>query len=416
MTAEKSPYLSDLFKRCLHLSDDTSAIECSLEELRKLQLRDLSAYFAVEVQLAPLLWWHLKRRGLTRSLGEPLAEDLRQRYQENVARNFLFEQSLERILSRFNREGVEVIVLKGASAFTTGLHLFRDAFVLFDIDLLVRPSDVQRATKILASDGYSLTQTQVMGGAVKQGFLGADNFTRIDLHSALFWTGVRLDYRDFFHSDFWAASTLDSVAGWPVRILSREDQICYRLVHDTLGHETVLLSNISRLYYLCALVRLHADSVNWNRLLKDTARNGGDRLLLAYIYYGKRELGAPVPSELEQFHDRACNDLAYLDAVACASSRLADYAHRTSVALLAARTLHERLKTIFQLLMRNSSILSLRARKAEGPSGMNVRSLMLKRFCLQSAALLYVGAYTLRHSILRKENENAGRVFQTSNP
>ena len=185
---EKLLHLSRLFKKCLHLGDDASIIQRSLEELQHLESSDVSDHLSREAQLAPLLFWHLKRRGLTSLLAEPLASDLKSRYQINIARNFLFERGLEKILDRFDREGVEVIVLKGGSIFASNLSVFKDAFVLFDLDLLVRPGDLQRATELLISDGYSLTENQAMGGGVKRGFLGADNFARIDLHSALFWT------------------------------------------------------------------------------------------------------------------------------------------------------------------------------------------------------------------------------------
>jgi hypothetical protein len=250
---------------------------------------------------------------------------------------------------------------------------------------------MQRATELLVSNGYSLTEGQSMEGLTKQGFLGKNKFTRIDLHSGLFWSGVRLKYSDYFRSDVWEASRIDSVGSHVTRVLSVEDQICYRLVHDALGHERVLLNNLSRLYYLCALVRFYERQVNWKNLIENVATNTGGRLLLAYFCYGQRELGFPFPRELEAYRRQAASDLAYLDAISRASNRLKDYSHRTFIAVLDGSNLQQRTRKVFSLL-------------GNSPRMSHSWPRMLKKICLQMAAILYVNAYTLRKSIWRKEH------------
>ncbi len=392
---EKLRRLSRLFKQCLHLGDDASIIQRSLEELQHLEPNDVSDHLSREAQLAPLLFWHLKRRGLTSLLSEPLASDLKSRYQINIARNFLFERGLEKILDRFDREGVEVIVLKGGSIFASNLSVFKDAFVLFDLDLLVRPGDLQKATELLISDGYSLTENQAMDGGVKRGFLGADNFAKIDLHSALFWTGVRLNYLDYFPSDLWDSSILDSLGRYPLRILSAEDQICYRLAHDAIGHQTLLLSNTCRLYYLCVLVQFHHLRIDWGSLLQKLKQKGSDRLLGAYLCYGKRELGLSLPPELDQFCHSVTDDVAYLDAITGSSYRMLDYRHRASIAALTTRNFQERLKRLYQLAVPNGVSFG------EGKGTMarfNDCRVVFKVLCLQLVAVLYVSVCRLRQS------------------
>jgi len=390
---EKLLHLSRLFKKCLHLGDDASIIQRAFEELQALEYREISDYLNREAQLAPLLFWHLKRRGLTSLLSGPLAADLKSRYQINIARNFLFERGLAKILDRFDREGVEVIVLKGGAIFANSLSVFKDAFVLFDLDFLVRPGDLQRATELLISDGYSLTESQTMGDVVKQGFLGADNFARIDLHSALFWT-PGINYLDYFPSDLWGSSILDSLGQYPMRILSMEDQICYRLAHDAIGHQTLLLSNTSRLYYLCVLVHFHRLSIDWRSLLQKLKQSGSDRLLGAYLYYGKRELGLPLPPELNQFCPSAADDVACLDAMTGSSYRMLDYHHRASLAALTTRSLQERLKRLYRLLGPH-----LPSGEGKGTVALfNDCKVVFKVLCLQLVAVLHVSVCRLRQS------------------
>ena len=390
---KKTLHVSRLFQKCLYLGDDTTVIRRSLEELQDLEFNAVADHLGREAQLAPSLFWHLKRRGLTSLLAGPLAADLKSQYQLNIARNFLFERSLERILDRFDRAGVEVIVLKGGSMFASSLSVLRNAFVLFDLDLLVRPGDLQKATGLLISDGYSLTTGQTMSGAVKRGFFGADNFTRIDLHSALFWT-PRLDYLDYFPSDLWDSSIPDSLGQYPMRLLSAEDQICYRLAHDAIGHQTLLLNNMCRLYYLCVLVQFHRLSIDWKSLLKKLKEKGSDRLLGAYLYYGQRELGLSVPPELDQFCRSATQDVAYLDAITGSSDRMSDYNHRASLAALTTRTLRERLRKLYQLVLPTVPFVEQKGTVAL----LNNCTVVFKVFCVQLVAFLTVSVCRLRQS------------------
>src|SRR5262249_49725684 len=85
MSSEKLLALRQLFKNCLYLGEMTSVIEKSLQDMQCLDFADVCEYLDKEAQLAPLLFWHLKRRSLTRQLEQRLAAYLQCRYQENVA-------------------------------------------------------------------------------------------------------------------------------------------------------------------------------------------------------------------------------------------------------------------------------------------------------------------------------------------
>jgi len=396
MSTDKALGLCRVFRHCLHLGNDTSVVEKSLRELQSLDAMDVKEYLDSDSRLAPLVFWHLKRRGLTYLLEPTFAADLAYKYLENIARNTLFERRLQEILKDFSREQVEVIVLKGASVFVRRLSVFRDAFVLSDIDLMVRPADLDRAAEILNSKGYSLISSEAMDGGIKRTFLGTDHATPIDLHAALFWVDVRFKYLDSFPSDVWQASIAESIGEYPVRILSLEDQICFRLAHDAIAHRTLLLSSTCRLYYLCLLIDFYRDSIDWAQLLQKLKRKGSDRLVAAYAHYGKRELGLRLPRELEEFH-RGADDVAYLDAVTDASHRIADYSYRASVAALTSPNLPKRLKQVYKSAVRDC-LVQRRDKEGTAASLADI-SLKFKVACLQSAAVLYVSVHGLRHNV-----------------
>src|SRR4030095_8671618 len=137
-------------------------------------------------------------------------------------------------------------------------------------------------------------------------------------------------------SDVWATSLADSIGAYPVRILSAEHEVCHRLSHDGIGPQTLLLSDISLLYYLCLLIDFHRETLDWTQLLEKLKRKRTDRLLAAYAHYGKRELGLSLPPELEKFQG-ASGYVSYLDAVEGSSARMVAYTYRADVAALMSR-------------------------------------------------------------------------------
>ena len=213
-------------------------------------------------------------------------------------------------------------------------------------------------------------------------------------------------YLAYGPSDLWKESMPGSVGGYAVTILSAEDQVCHRLVHDSIGHGgSILASSTSRLYYLCVLVDFYRKRIDWGALLQKLKVKGSDRLLVAYVYYGKRELGLMLPPELETVQRRARADSVLIDSVARSADRLSDYCHRASLAVLTARTRQESLKHISQLFARHSLMVPVGQRKRKHDAGRGVHHLTLvfKMTCLQLMAVLYIGASRLRHAIWEEE-------------
>jgi hypothetical protein len=227
---------------------------------------------------------------------------------------------------------------------------------------------------------------------LKQSFSGEDHCTAVDLHSGLFWTGVRINYTDYFSSDLWTTSIADSIGGYPVRMLSAQHELCYRLAHDALGHQALLLNNISRLYYLSLFIDFHRETLDWAELLEKlkTKRTAG--LLAAYAHYAKRELGLLLPRHLENIQE-AAGYVRYLDAVVGSSVRMVDYNYRAAVAALMSRNLREHLNEI----RRHAAILVSQRRGNDGLFGHVIQ--VFARMCLQILAVLYISAQTPRHSI-----------------
>ena len=325
----------------------TAPCERAVSALAAVDPHELDDYFDErETQLAPLLYWHLKRRGALGALAGRAGHQLERRYHRNLAKNALLEHGLSRVLARFHGEGIEVALLKGASVFSAELAPIRNAFVLSDIDLLVRPEDLERAVDVLVRDGYSPTHGQI--GAHRSKAVPARSRRRDQDRSPLRavlgegWRLPRVRPRRSLASE----RAAESLHGYPVATLAPEDQLSHRLVHDAIGHGgPILATSTARLYYLCLLVDFYRDRIDWHRFLQMLQPKQSDRLLCPPISCtatgswdfachrpSKRGDGRPTPTSRSS--RRSSHRI----------QRLADYGHRTSLALLTGRTRRERVK------------------------------------------------------------------------
>ena len=398
MVYEKLQHFCCLIKRCLYLGKDISIIEESICQLGKMETRALQEFFdRYQPALGPLLFWHLKQKGLTSLLKPDIAAFLKTRYSRNLSRNCLLEGKLVQILEGFHGADIRVLLLKGTCAFASSLSFLRDAYTPFDLDLFVRSSDLERAKAILIGKGYRLTNQQYLQDWTKQSFLNADGSAPVDLHTGLFWRAPGgstnyFDYRNSDISDIWECAIPDSVEGCRVWLPSQTDQICYRLVHDVVGHgeELRLLASISRLYHFSFLLQLYDQTIEWRQLVDGLRAKRMDRLLLAYICYGNREFGLPVPLQLRPWLSKDLG-LFYLDAIVRCPLRLRNANYRTSVVMLTAHSVLERLQIAYQIMIG----------LAMGRRRMESSIVLVKVILLQLLSVLYVLGQKFRRRDVR---------------
>ncbi len=79
---------------------------------------------------------------------------LRKAYYESAARNLLLFEALDELTVDFDARGLRPVILKGAD-FARRLYPSPAVRPMSDLDLWVRPEEVERAESALASLGYS---------------------------------------------------------------------------------------------------------------------------------------------------------------------------------------------------------------------------------------------------------------------
>ncbi len=105
--------------------------------------------------ISPLLYKNLKDIQKTHFIPRDFMNKLRTAYHKNLARNMFIYEELKSILEAYNKNGIKVIVLKGAAL---AKIVYGDIGLrpMGDIDLLFKKEDLPNAEKTISELGYIL--------------------------------------------------------------------------------------------------------------------------------------------------------------------------------------------------------------------------------------------------------------------
>jgi len=179
-------------------------------------------------------WW--------RECPPPVQEALREWHVQTSFRNEFFTRDLKKVLPRLAEAGVVPILLKGPAL---NLTVFDDPGErsYADIDLLIRPAELETVHRILRDLGYQVDET-----TQSEAFYRRHHFHLIfrrpdrpwccfeihwDLAIPLMDTRLQAD-------ELRRRATTTSLAGCPVRLLAPEDLLLHLCLHTSLSAFSVL--------------------------------------------------------------------------------------------------------------------------------------------------------------------------------
>ena len=246
--------------------------------------------------VVPLLYIQLRQHASDLVPGEFLVQ-LKQRYQENAARNLVFTAELCRLIDLFAKAGVEAIPYKGP---TLSLLAYNDLALrrFVDLDIIVRKKDVCPARDLLLSEGYELAKS--LGPSQQQVLLRTQHniqFTRdnrkliVELHwevaSHLFASSVQAD-------DLWRNLKTVRVNGRTLKTLSADDLLFSLCVH---GSRHLW----ERLAWICDVAELISRlKVDWPSLFDRAAKTDSERMFLLGLYLAESLFGPVLPADVRQ--------------------------------------------------------------------------------------------------------------------
>ncbi len=233
-------------------------------------------------------------------LAQRLAAQAARDEETTLLRFFQFHGHLSDLLRAAEREGLEVIVLKGAALAETvyprpGLRPFGD------LDILVRPSDAVRARILLESLGYVVDSAQWSALACRDD--GQANFFKdaptdgnaslapvvVELHTDLInndllWGGIRVDA-----GGVWRRARRARLAGSAARVLGPEDQLLHLCLHLA-GHYLAAPQSLRDIHQVC-----RTSAPEWPLFVRQARESRAATMCFAGLFAAAALLGTPIP-------------------------------------------------------------------------------------------------------------------------
>jgi Uncharacterised nucleotidyltransferase len=256
--------------------------------------------------IAPLCGYHIKRRHLEDgSAGHEVVNGLVGDYYRNTAKNLWRLTRLRPLLVSFDRAGVPVLLLKGASL---ALSVYPEVGLreMSDVDLLIRPEQLSAADALLREAGYRpIDQAAIDLAKPPYEHLTTFDYRdpegvkpAIHLHWCLINSTVpHADYSRRIDLDgIWARAGRASLDGLSVMELSPGDAVLYLCEHAMrVSHS---MSRLIWMADLAWLIHRKGHQVAWNSVERTADQWGICRLVTPPLNFVRNRLDAPIPDHV----------------------------------------------------------------------------------------------------------------------
>ena len=255
-------------------------------------------------RLTATVYTNLSQSHLT-SFPEKILQYLRAHYLRNARRAVWLAAKLAALVRLFEKEGILVLPLKGP---VLALQVFGDVTLRHagDLDLLVAPDNVKRATDLLSQAGFQ-PEKSVMGMSPRQykTFMSIrcqsrhyhrTNGLLVELH----WNWFHNRYLfPLYGSEVWEKTQNLKISSQPVPAMGIDHTLLYLCCHGA-------KHGWYRLFWLFDVARLvlRVQGNNWERLLDRAVNLGLERALAQGIVLSKLLFGGPVPEPIRVLMER----------------------------------------------------------------------------------------------------------------
>lgn len=221
--------------------------------------------------VAPLLYWRLQQAGMLEGLPQSANRDLAAAYFRSTANHQVLLGELERLLPALHQAGVWALPLKGA-LLAAALYPQPALRPMSDLDLLLRPSDLQPALAVCSRLGYRLEKITYHAVLQSPGETAA-----LELH----WT---LPGGQPLSPDWWQLACGPYPAG---------AALLYAAAHLAVQHPGS--PRLIWLYDLHLLLTQWGDQIDWPALLPLAERLGWQEALSQALRQAVEAFGSPLP-------------------------------------------------------------------------------------------------------------------------
>ncbi|PYN78472.1 MAG: hypothetical protein DMD96_21610 [Candidatus Rokuibacteriota bacterium] len=244
--------------------------------------------------ITPLLYRRVQAPGRRAEVPPRVAERLRELAIGNAVKSLRLYRELAEVLGALRRDGIDVIVLKGAYLAEV---VYGDISLrpMTDVDLLVRKRDLARVEAKLFAMGYSQRE---------QPHTDEDYSTCQHLHPLAKPGGAPIEIHWTIESPtepfaidvegLWGRARGAKIAGVDVLVLSPEDLLLHLCLHTAFHHQLVL--GLRGCWDILETIRHCGRAIDWEQLQRRARRWGVEKYVCLTLHLAQQLLGADVPA------------------------------------------------------------------------------------------------------------------------
>lgn len=291
-----SPLESQVLLSCLATNRTAQQI---LSEVTNPQL-SWEKLFDVACQLGvgPLLYARLGELGVRGKIPVDIAQRSKEECFSSQARNMKVYSELRTVLAALTKEGLSVVVLKGA-ALAELVYRHIGLRTMADVDVLVERKDLDKAGTILERLGFVPNESYRDKQWYREHhhhmvpYVSSDGSMTIEVHWHIIERTALLDMPVDY---LWAHVQPVRIASVPCLTLSAEHMLLHVAIH--ISGSNRFLGQLRGLYDVAELLRRFGHEMKWEELLRVTALADAHKHLYVVLCLVRDTLGASVPVEV----------------------------------------------------------------------------------------------------------------------
>ena len=261
---------------------------------------DLLLEKATRPRLSCLVSHHLRSADLRMLVPQKVLQKLQNLYYSSLARNMLIQDELSHLLAAFNKEGIPVIVLKGAALLGS---VYQDISLrpMSDLDILVQPEHLDRAEAVAFYRGFKYVHSRQSQEIARikihqlPYLIHPEKRFVLEIHQHI--VDVDSPYR-FGLGAFWTRARPNRMFGADALTLAPEDLLIHLSVHFLFDRHYQSNSALGQLCDISEVILHYGNSLDWN-LLEKTAKENGIAAGLHCVFYACEQLlGTQVPASV----------------------------------------------------------------------------------------------------------------------
>ena len=288
------------------MADDTGLLlaclrrgahEVKVAQLRGYTSEDWEAMLktAVQHRVGPVVYHSLKPLCADLNIPEHILQKLRNIYYASAARNVRLYQELMQTLGLLKREGIAVILLKGAylAEAVYGNIALRP---MTDVDLLAQRGDLARLHDLLISDEYFIKEQSCMSNPKHLApYHKKNGVCCLEIHLQI----VDPPYAERIEmQQLWDRAQGELLQGVEVVTLSPEDLFLHLCLHSCIQHgfDNGLISVLDTAFML----ERYEGKMDWEQLWGRAQEWGIERSVYLMLALAEKMLGVPMPEHVRR--------------------------------------------------------------------------------------------------------------------